>query len=59
MNAIKYATQPRIKQHFDLSKTSLIKKNVKHLNPKHTHTLKKSNQIFISKTSLDSLVSIH
>ena len=28
-----------------------IKKNVKHLNPKHTHTLNKSNQFYISKTS--------
>ena len=26
------------KQHFKLSKTSLIKKNVKHLDPKDTHT---------------------
>ena len=27
--------------------------------PKHTHTLNKSNQFYISKTSQDSLVSIH
>ena len=27
--------------------------------PKKTHTLKKSNQFYISKTSQDSLVSIH
>ena len=36
-----------------------IKKNVKHIDPKHTYTLNKSNQFYISKTSLDSLVSIH
>ena len=51
------------KQHFKLSKTSLMKKNVKHLDPKHTHThthtQNKSNQFYISKTSLDSLVSTH
>ena len=41
----------RSKQHFKLSKTSLIKKNVKHLDPKHTHTQNKSNQFYISKTS--------
>ena len=52
-------------QHFKLSKTYLIKKNVKHLDPKHTHThththtLNKSNQFYILKTSQDSLVSIH
>ena len=28
----------RSKKYFKLSKTSLIKKNVKHLDPKHTHT---------------------
>ena len=53
----------RSKQHFKLSKISLIKKNVKHLDPKHTHThthtQNKSNQFYISKTSLDGLVSIH
>ena len=51
----------RSKQHFKLSKSSLNNKNVKHLDPKHTHThtLNKSNQFYISKTSLDSLVSIH
>ena len=39
MNAIKHATQPKIQQHFKLSKTSLNMKNVKHKNPKtHTHT---------------------
>ena len=35
------------------------KKTVKHLDPKHTHTLNKSNQFYISKKSWDSLVSIH
>ena len=34
--------------------------NVKHIDPKtHTHTLNKSNQFYISKTSQDSLVSIY
>ena len=48
------------KKHFNLSKTSLNKKNAKHKDPKtHTHTLNKSNQFYISKTSEDSLVSIH
>ena len=50
------------KQHFDLTKKSLNNKNVKHIDPKthiHTHTLNKSNQFYISKTSQDSLVSIH
>ena len=53
----------RFKQHFKLSKSSLNKKRVKHLDPKHTHThthtLNRSNQFYISKTSQDSLVSIH
>ena len=50
------------KQHFDITKTSLKNKNLKHIDPKthtHTHTLNKSNQFYISKTSQDSLVSIH
>ena len=51
------------KQHFKLLKTSPNKKNVKHLDSKHihtpTHTHNKSNQFYISKTSQDSLVSIH
>ena len=52
------------KQHFKLSKTSLKKKNAKHLRSKthihtHTHTQNKSNQFYITKTSSDSLVSIH
>ena len=54
------------KQHFDLLKTSLNKKYVKHIDPKtyththtHRHTLSKSNQFYISKISQDSLVSIH
>ena len=53
----------RSKQHFKFLKTSLNKKNVKHLDPKHTHThtptLNESNQFYISKTSQDSLVSIY
>ena len=48
------------KQHFELSKSSLNKKTDKHIDPKtHTHTLNKSNQFYISKTSQDSLVSLH
>ena len=42
------------KQHFNPTKTSLNKKNVKHINPKthtYTHTLNKSNQFYISKIS--------
>ena len=41
------------------------RKNVQHIDPKHTHThththtLNKFNQFYISKTSQDSLVSIH
>ena len=55
----------RSQQNFKLSKTSLNKKNVKHLDTKHTHThththtLNKSNQFYISKTRQDNLVSIH
>ena len=55
MNAIKHATQPKIQTTF----WTLNKKNVKHLDPKCTHTLNKSNQFYISKTSQDSLVSIY
>ena len=58
MNAIKHAPH-RSKQHFKLSKTSLNNKNVGDFDPKHTHTLNKSNQFYISKTIQDSLVSIH
>ena len=48
------------KQQFKLSKSSL-NNNFKHVDPKntHTHTLNKTNQFYISKTSQDSLVSIH
>ena len=37
-NAIKQATQPKIQSTFKLLKTSLNKKNAKHLGSKHTHT---------------------
>ena len=52
------------KQHFDLSEASFNKKKKKMLSilipkHKHTHTLKKSNQFYISKTSQENLVSIH
>ena len=46
------------KQQFKLSESSL-NNNFKHINPKNKHTLNKSNQFYISKTSLDNLVSIH
>ena len=46
------------KEHFKLLKSSL-NNNFKHKDPKNTHTLNKSNQFYISKTSQDSLVSIH
>ena len=49
----------RSKQHLKLLKTSLNKKNVKHLDPKHICTQNKSNQFYISKASQDNLVSIH
>ena len=50
----------RSKQYFKLSKSSLNNKIDKHLDPKtHTHILNKFNQFYISKTSQDSLVSIH
>ena len=41
------------------SQNHLNKKTVKHIDLKHTHTLNKSNQFYISKTSYDSLMSIH
>ena len=52
------------KKHFEILKPSLNKKkkNVKHIDLKthtHTHTINKSNQFYISKTSQDSLVSIY
>ena len=58
MNAIKHATQPVIQTIFWSLKNIFQQKNVKHFDPK-THTLNKSNQFYISKTSQDSLVSIH
>ena len=39
----------RSTQHFQLSETSLNKKNVKHLDPKHTHAQNKSNQFIFQK----------
>ena len=45
-------------QPYKPSKTSL-NNNFEHIDPKNTHTLNKSNQFYISKTSQDSLVSIH
>ena len=59
MNATSKLLKHKPNQHVKLSKTSLKKKK----NAKHpwfkTHTHNKSNQFYISKTSYDSLVSIH
>ena len=47
---------------FKLPKSSLNKKKCQAFRPKthtHTHSLNKSNQFYILKTSQDSLVSIH
>ena len=49
------------KQHFKLSKTSPNKKNKMHKDPKthtHTHTLNKSNQFYIPKTSLHKCLHV-
>ena len=43
------------KQQFKLSKSSLNKINVKHIDPKHTHTLNKSNQFYISKKQVKTV----
>ena len=53
MNAIKHAMQPKIQTTFWAPKIIFQQKNVKHLDPKHTHThtLNNSNQFYISKTS--------
>ena len=51
----------RSKQHFKLSNTSLNQKKCEAfmIQNAHTHALNKSNQFYISKTSQDSLMSIH
>ena len=56
MNAIQHATQPMIRTSY-----KSLKINFKYMDPKntHTHTLNKSNRFYFSKTSQDSLVSIH
>ena len=49
------------KHHINLLKSSL-NSNFKHMDPKketHTHRVNQSNQFYITKTSQDSLVSIH
>ena len=46
------------KQHFELSKSSLNNNFLAHESQTHTHT-HTLDQIYISKTSQDSLVSIH
>ena len=55
---IKQATQPKIQSTYKALKTSL---NIyaKHSKIQNTHTQNKSNQFYISKTSLDSLVNIY
>ena len=46
MNAIKHETQPMIQTTF-----LTLNQKIKHIDPKnkHTHTLNKSNQFYISK----------
>ena len=63
MNPTNKLLKHRSNQHIKLSKTSFNKNCKAFKNPKHTythtHTLNKSNQLYISKTSYNSLVSIH
>ena len=61
MNVIKQdATDDKIIERCKTCEKQIFQKNVKHIDHKtHTHTLNKSNQFYISKTSQDSLVSIH
>ena len=59
MNAIKHATQPKIQSTFKALKNNSQQEKWQAFNPKHTHTLNKSNQFYILKTNQDSLVSIH
>ena len=52
LNAIKHATQPKIQTAFRALKIIFQQeKNVKHIDPKHTHTHthNKSNKFYISK----------
>ena len=57
MNAIKHATKPKIETTFEALKIiSQQEKCLAHRSKTHTHTLNKSNQFYISKTSQDSLV---
>ena len=50
MNATSKLLKHRSDQHIKLSKTSLNKKMQRIHDPKHTRTLNKSNQFYISKT---------
>ena len=63
MNTTSKLFKYRSNQHIKFLKTSLNKKMQSIHDPKHTHThthtINKSNQFYISKTSYDSLVSIH
>ena len=66
MNATSKLLKHRFNPHIKLSKTSLNNNNNNNNNKKckafkiqNTHTLNKFNQIYISKTSQDSLMSIH
>ena len=59
MNAIKHATQSRIQSTFWPLKNISQQKKWQAFWSQNTHKLNKSNQFYISKTSQDSLVSIH
>ena len=63
MNATSKLLKHRFNPHIKLSKTSLNNNNnnkkCKAFKIQNTHTLNKFNQIYISKTSQDSLMSIH
>ena len=61
MNATSKLLKQGSNQHIKLLKDISQQNNARHLRSKntHAHTLNKSNQFYISKTSQDSLVSIH
>ena len=60
MNEIQHTTQPMIQStQKSLKIVSQFNNFFAQGSPKHTHTLNKSNQFYISKISHNSLVSIH
>ena len=59
MNAIQHTTQPMIQSTKKSLKIVFQFKKRAQGSPKHTRTLNKSNKFYISKTSQNSLVSIH